>query len=729
MPPGPDWPSIEPHGPHTDHQTSIGVLPEGEPWKIDTAEPPSEAARVVVLVIDGARIDETFGDGFSSVTSEPTAAFFPEIRANLLSQGSLVRSAYNSGVTITAEGHASILTGARVPLANLPSDDGAGAFRPEIPTLLELLRAQSDAEQSHVSVGGNTMHLQGLTHSLHPAWGAVVGADYAFVEDVEEAGQPVGDDVSVIESVQNRLTTLNTRLLVANLHQMDRAGHYNVQPTAYAERVKEVDQPLVAFWEWIQADPRYKDHTTLIIVADHGRHRRNSPEDHRHHGDSCAGCRQIPMFLLGPRIRKDFVSYAPATLEDIGATIGAILGLNHPHVEGRVLTELMVDPAPTDGAPQGSSQIAATSTVRAVRTYLSAAERRSVVAIDDTIMSTPDAMYAEGPTTTGDASIDVVCWRELKLDFAASDDSLAEWPWNPECRVKTTGSIWTDMNVPIETVSPYFSSALGLSSEGDVLLAFADNPTGNWESLEQSVRLHRWNGTTGWQAGGPGATKVRFPLHVSLLPQTGGALVAYVTSDAFSAEDTPAGISPGSVHGRARYRRHIQVAQVRWTDGETDEWTQVFRGYTNDHFADGAVLPAPPGTWSGWAEIGRGERPALHRNNDKALLAFIAHPMNNSGPQLWMSHSVDQGQSWPNPIVVDDSGLVIPAITPRWFGPSLYWARATGSGVAICRMNIGGAPDCQVVDGDAIDSIAPHAEGVSIGVRVDGEWQIREALW
>ena len=45
-----------------------------------------EVKTVVVLVTDGARIDETFGDKVSSVTGEPTEDFWPEIRASLLPQ-------------------------------------------------------------------------------------------------------------------------------------------------------------------------------------------------------------------------------------------------------------------------------------------------------------------------------------------------------------------------------------------------------------------------------------------------------------------------------------------------------------------------------------------------------------------------------------------------------------------------------------------------------------------
>ena len=44
-----------------------------------------------------------------------------------------------------------------------------------------------------------------------------------------------------------------------------------------AQNVKMVDQPIVDFWNWIQGDIRFRNRTTVIVVADHGRHRYDEP--------------------------------------------------------------------------------------------------------------------------------------------------------------------------------------------------------------------------------------------------------------------------------------------------------------------------------------------------------------------------------------------------------------------------------------------------------------------
>jgi hypothetical protein len=724
------WPQFDDHSPYAVGSAEVGTpSDDGNGWSQDTSEIDPAAARVIVLVIDGARIDESFGDGFSTVTNEATSVFLPNIRTHLLPVGTLVRTAFNTGVTITAEGHTSILTGARLPVANLPTDDGAGNFRPDRPTLFELLRDQEPVSAEQVMVGGNTVHLQGLTHSLHPGWGRSVGGAYELVENPDEPLQPAGDDVSVINAVQQRMDALDTRLIVANLHQMDRAGHYNTRLEAYAEHVKEVDGPIVEFWNWIQADTRYQDTTTLIVLADHGRHRRGTESDHRHHGDSCAGCRQIPMLLIGPRIRQGLVSHTPATLEDIGATIGYLLGLMHPHVEGRVLTELIVDSGDDRAYPEGSGQIAAVGSHQAARMWLDEPLHRSAVTIDGAIVSGTEAFHAEAPSVASDGVTSVVCWREFHFDPTAPDDSLEDWPWLPQCRIQAGGSDWASTAFPAETVSPYFSPALALGEAGDIWAGFADNPTGNWEALNQVVRLWRWTATQGWSEAGPGANMVRFPLHVSVLPQAAGALVAFVTSDTLDEDAGTGEVTAAQVHGRARYRRHIVIERVNWPDAAAATWHREFRSYTADHYTVGAVLPAPPTAWNGWSDIGRVDRPTLYRSEGRVHMTFLAFDAVRGDVSLMRVQSDDDGTTWHNPVVVDASGMVIPSVTPQWTGTDLIWARATEDGATVCRATSGASPECMDTLGQAIDSISHGTAGAVAAIWVDGEWQVHELAW
>ena len=412
-----------------------GPNPDGACGSGDGPGVSPQVKTVVVLVTDGARIDETFGDMVSSVTGEPTEDFWPAIRAELLPQGTLVLPGLATGVTITAEGHAALLTGSRVAQANFPSDDGPGMYRPELPTLFERLRVNFDLPAESTALVGNTVHLGGHGWSLHPSHGEPWGSSYDVF--THENGQPVGSDTEVISGVQNQMEQHDTRIVVANLHQMDRAGHYNASPTAYAEGVKNVDQAIVDFWNWIQQSEDYANQTALVVVADHGRHRWNESEDYRHHGDQCTGCRQIPMFIAVPGIRRGHEVSATYTIEDVGQTIAWLMDIDLPHAEGQILCEAMTDIPATNGR-EGISDLAITDTIRAEMIFGDNPETKSHIYADGTLLSDGDAIHAEAPRTWTTETDDYVCWRELGTG-PSSLDSIQTWPWQARCAQRRLG--------------------------------------------------------------------------------------------------------------------------------------------------------------------------------------------------------------------------------------------------------------------------------------------------
>ena len=53
----------------------------------------------------------------------------------------------------------------------------------------------------------------------------------------------------------------------------------------YIDAARRTDQMLSELWGWLQADPAYRDKTTLLITTDHGRG--IGPDGWMHHGQSC----------------------------------------------------------------------------------------------------------------------------------------------------------------------------------------------------------------------------------------------------------------------------------------------------------------------------------------------------------------------------------------------------------------------------------------------------------
>jgi hypothetical protein len=89
---------------------------------------------------------------------------------------------------------------------------------------------------------------------------------------------------------------------------------------------------LSKLWEWLQADPVYRDNTTLLITTDHGRG--NTPDGWQHHAspgateklgvenapDGVVGSDQTWFAAIGPNINSDGSTNGQWTQSQIAAT-------------------------------------------------------------------------------------------------------------------------------------------------------------------------------------------------------------------------------------------------------------------------------------------------------------------------------------------------------------------------------------------------------------------------
>ena len=93
------------------------------------------AEHVIIMVMDGARLDETFGNDYSEASGADAADLFLPVKERLGPIGTIIKPGYNTGITITGPGHCSLLTGARQQFGHFATPAGAGMYRPELPTL------------------------------------------------------------------------------------------------------------------------------------------------------------------------------------------------------------------------------------------------------------------------------------------------------------------------------------------------------------------------------------------------------------------------------------------------------------------------------------------------------------------------------------------------------------------------------------------------------------------
>jgi hypothetical protein len=267
----------------------------------------------IVVVIDGARYTETFGAEGTNV---------PHLWNDLRPKGTIWTGFLNTGLTLTAPGHAAIATGT---LQDLPND---GSVRPSAPTLSEYLRRGSVVPQSSAAVIADKAKLGILTFSTHPDYGSDYGGMFVWAE---------GGDGGVYDSLVACMQFSRPRFLTVNLADVDAAGHSG-DWTAYLTAIRRADSLIYDLWKRIQEDPFYRDSTTLIVTNDHGRH--DDPNGgFQEHGDGCEGCRHILLLAVGRQIPPGVSVSDARTQCDIAPAVGKLLGIPTPFVTGTSLLD------------------------------------------------------------------------------------------------------------------------------------------------------------------------------------------------------------------------------------------------------------------------------------------------------------------------------------------------------------------------------------------------------
>jgi hypothetical protein len=278
--------------------------------------PPVEF-KVVILVIDGVRYSESFGDPFHS--------HVPRMWNDLRPLGTIYESFRNEGVTNTVPGHAAMLTGRWLDLAN------DGTEPPGVPTIFENFRLTQDAPEADAAIVGGKQKLTACAYSSHPSYGPDYGA---------YIGTHTMSDEDAYDTLLAVLSTHHPRLVMASFSDTDRRGHAG-DWFGYLAQIEAADELVWSTWNYLQSDPYYAGETFLFVTTDHGRH------DDQHggfesHGCSCEGCRRLFFLALGPGVRQDYV--VPAnylhTQRDLCETIGDLLDFPTPYSEGKALTEM-----------------------------------------------------------------------------------------------------------------------------------------------------------------------------------------------------------------------------------------------------------------------------------------------------------------------------------------------------------------------------------------------------
>jgi len=277
---------------------------------------------VIIVVVDGARYSETWGDSSHQYISN---------RYILLSQGVLCSNFHNNGVTATVPGHTAICTG------NYENINNGGMEYPTYPSFLQYWNKINPTLASKAWVITTKDKLQVLSDCTDSLW----KGKYIPNTDCGNSGLGTGyrDDSTTFQSTIDKLSHQQIQLAIINFKQPDAAGHAN-DSLGYLQGIFDTDNYIGAIWQQIQNDVNYKDKTTLIVTNDHGRHTPGVSNGFVSHGDQCEGCKHIEFFALGPDFKQNYISTKPYEQIDIPNTVSELLGIFMPTSKGKVMKDL-----------------------------------------------------------------------------------------------------------------------------------------------------------------------------------------------------------------------------------------------------------------------------------------------------------------------------------------------------------------------------------------------------
>lgn len=278
---------------------------------------------VVILVIDGPRWTETFGD--------TSCRYIPYMGKELVNEGVLFTSFYNNGSTTTTSGHTAITTGLYQHISN------GGKELPKRPNMFQYFLKSTNADKTKAWLISSKGKLEILAGTKDKDWWNVyMPSTYCGPNGNSSS---YSGDPGTVAKVKQVIDTYHPQLMLINLLEVDTHGHGN-DWEGYKRGIVNCDRHAYDLWNFIQEDPEMKDQTTLFITNDHGRHLDGHKDGFVNHGDNCLGCRHISLLAMGPDFPKGKVVTSEAELIDITATVSQMMGFAMPTQEGRFLKEL-----------------------------------------------------------------------------------------------------------------------------------------------------------------------------------------------------------------------------------------------------------------------------------------------------------------------------------------------------------------------------------------------------
>lgn len=161
-----------------------------------------------------------------------------------------------------------------------------------------------------------------------------------LVEYINGPEAPTSGDELTFFIAREVMREFSPRLLLVNFWDMDVAhwGSYSL----YLNAITKTDRLTGMLWDEVQANPHYRDKTTLLILPELGRDGDvNTANGFLNHRSGDPSCRNTWMLALGGGVPKGETD-RPVNHVDVAATAAGLLGVKHGEMAGQPLRELLL---------------------------------------------------------------------------------------------------------------------------------------------------------------------------------------------------------------------------------------------------------------------------------------------------------------------------------------------------------------------------------------------------
>lgn len=321
---------------------------------------------VILVTIDGVRIQELFGGMDEVITGKPKQsgvydldrlrdlywrdtpeqrrlALWPYFWGTLVHEGMVLgnkekrsRVLVKNPLLFFAPGYAEILTGQ--PQDDVMSND---LIRYPHQTVLEYAQRKLDLSEIEVAMVGSWTGFKLLASSVPDVFFTNGGYEefppHLSTPRIEFLGKLQHQAMALWEEGRSDAITFNLgleyikarhpRLFYLALGEPDDWSHAR-RYDRLLDYLHICDGYLRELWETLQSDNFYRDRTTVIITTDHGRGIR--PSDWVKHGKGVQGSEDVFVAIFGPDTPKsgEVVDHPTVYLADVAATLMQYLGLD-----------------------------------------------------------------------------------------------------------------------------------------------------------------------------------------------------------------------------------------------------------------------------------------------------------------------------------------------------------------------------------------------------------------